>query len=223
MTRSLADSLPGHSPEQWAKDFLTGLGAPATPLMIGVVTAWERAESGGGGGLNNPLNTTEKGYGGSSFNSVGVQNYPTYADGLQASIATFSSGIWGPVQAALQAGDPAATQQAVNAAYATWGGGPIDILGGGAPSDSVTGPAGSPTASDPGNPTATGNGDPTDHCLISAPSVKVLGIGAGGGCLFSTSNGRAWLGGLSITGGMMLMLAGLGFVAVGGRTLKVTA
>lgn len=99
MTRSLAESLAGHSPDQWALDFLARAGFPATPANVQAVVSWEYAESGAGGGMFNPLNTTQGGYPGETdFNSVGVKNYARYEDGIAANAKVIRNGLYvGPV------------------------------------------------------------------------------------------------------------------------------
>src|SRR4051812_11878264 len=64
----------GVDPVQWAKDFLTKIGAPITPSNVQAITAWEQAE--GTKAAFNPLATTQGGFAGETqFNSVGVKNY----------------------------------------------------------------------------------------------------------------------------------------------------
>lgn len=211
MTGSLQSSLPGSTPQQWARDFLTGLGVPATPGNVDFVAKWEAAESGGGGGLYNPLNTVQGGYQGESdLNSVGVKNYQTYADGIAASVQTWKQPLWAPLVAAFGRDDQQGAQDAVNAAYASWNGGPIDILGTGDPAN-VAG-----AASSSGSTSATLDAATDEHCLVSLPGTKLPIIGTiGGNCLVNTSQGRALLGATAITAGVLLIVVGLGFVAVG--------
>src|SRR5258708_5857525 len=71
----------GVDPVQWAHDFLTRLNAPITSENVRAITAWEQAE--GTAARFNPLATTQSGFSGeTNFNSVGVKNYTSYADGL---------------------------------------------------------------------------------------------------------------------------------------------
>ena len=84
---------------KWATDFLTALGAPITSENMKAITAWEAAESGGGGGHFNPLNTTEIEPGNTAYNSNGgdpVKNYTSYEQGIQANLAAPSptDGTW---------------------------------------------------------------------------------------------------------------------------------
>ena len=52
--------------------------------------AWRQAE--GGGAKNNPFNTTQKWYGATNYNSIGVKNYQTPEDGIQATCKTLKNG-----------------------------------------------------------------------------------------------------------------------------------
>ena len=108
---------------KWATDFLTALGAPITSENMKAITAWEAAESGGGGGHFNPLNTTEIEPGNTAYNSNGgdpVKNYTSYEQGIQANLAALTNGRYGDVIAALMAGNNAmSVAQAI--AASPWG------------------------------------------------------------------------------------------------------
>jgi len=118
---------------QWAHDFLTALGAPITGENMRAITAWEMAESGGGGGHFNPLNTTQGGFAGETdYNSVGVKNYTSYDDGIQANVKVINNGLYQPILDALKAGNNAmSVAQAIS--QTPWGTGGLvaKILGGG--------------------------------------------------------------------------------------------
>jgi hypothetical protein len=109
----------GVDPVQWAKDFLTRLGAPITASNVQAIMAWETAE--GTRAAYNPLATTQGGYAGeTTFNSVGVKNYATYQDGLDANVQVINNGLYSNILAALHQGDSAqAVAQAV--ANSPWG------------------------------------------------------------------------------------------------------
>jgi hypothetical protein len=108
MTTSLSQSLGGGDPVAWARDFLAAAGFPLTASNIAVVYSWEYAESGGGGGMWNPLNTTQGGYAGESdFNSVGVKNYAQRADGIAANARVIHNGYYPAAVAQFTAGDDA--------------------------------------------------------------------------------------------------------------------
>lgn len=108
MTRSLSESLAGGSPAIWAADFLRAAGFPTTPTNVRVVISWEFAESSGGGGMWNPLNTTQGGYPGeTNFNSVGVKNYARREDGIAANARVIHNGYYRDAVAAFEQGDHA--------------------------------------------------------------------------------------------------------------------
>jgi len=109
----------GVDPVQWAKDFLTKLGAPVTASNVQAITAWEQAE--GTKATFNPLATTQGGYAGETqFNSVGVKNFASYQDGLDANVKVITNGLYGNILTALQQGNNAmSVAQAV--ASSPWG------------------------------------------------------------------------------------------------------
>ena len=129
MTRSLQESLGGRSPDQWALDFLAAARFPATPANVQVVVSWEYAESGAGGGMWNPLNTTQGGYAGETdFNSVGVKNYARYVDGIAANARVIRNGYYGAAVASFTMGtDARRTADAITAS--PWGTGYIALRG----------------------------------------------------------------------------------------------
>ena len=109
----------GVDPVQWAKDFLTKLGAPVTASNVQAIAAWEQAE--GTKASFNPLATTQGGYAGETqFNSVGVKNFATYQDGIDANVKVITNGLYGNILAALQQGNNAmAVAQAIT--NSPWG------------------------------------------------------------------------------------------------------
>jgi hypothetical protein len=109
----------GVDPVQWAKDFLTKLGMPVTGPNVQAVTAWEQAE--GTKAAFNPLATTQGGFTGETqFNSVGVKNYVSYQDGIDANVKVITNGLYPNIIAALQQGtDAMAVAKAI--AASPWG------------------------------------------------------------------------------------------------------
>jgi hypothetical protein len=96
----------GVDPVQWARDFLTRLNMPITNDNVRAVAAWEQAE--GTAARFNPLATTQSGFQGETrFNSVGVKNYATYDDGINANVRAITNGLYGNVLDALRAGNSA--------------------------------------------------------------------------------------------------------------------
>lgn len=160
-TNSLAETLAGHTPEQWAVDFLTAAGFPVTAANVQAVVSWEIAESEGGGGKYNPLNTTQTGYPGESpanWNGGNpVQNYAQYADGIAANAKVIHNGYYPNVVAAFRAGTDA--QAVVNAIVSSpWGTRHINLVNVG------------PVAPGPA-PTPTGG---TEMQIVASPHKPVL-------------------------------------------------
>ena len=112
----------------WARDFLTKVGMPLTSENIRAISAWEQAE--GTKAAFNPLATTQSGFAGETrFNSVGVKNYATYQDGIDANAHALMNGRYTNVLDALRAGNSAtAVAQAI--ADSPWGthGGVLRVL-----------------------------------------------------------------------------------------------
>ncbi len=102
----------------WAHLFLQAIGAPACSNNLVVVVAWQAAE--GTPAAWNPLATTLASPGSSTFNPVGVQNYPSVNDGVHAAAQTLRNGYlthgygWILYDLAVCA-FPTTTAQAINA------------------------------------------------------------------------------------------------------------
>ena len=95
-------SMGTYSQSSWARAELRTIGDPRTPANVASLVAWQNRE--GGGGANNPLNTTEPAPGSTVFNSVGVQSYPTSGEGVAATAVTLRNGNYGDVLSALASG-----------------------------------------------------------------------------------------------------------------------
>jgi peptidoglycan hydrolase CwlO-like protein len=103
---------------RWAELLLSRLGAPICQDNLIAVVAWESAE--GTAAAYNPLATTHDFPGATDFNGVGVKNYPSLGDGIQATIDTLVLGSptygYGAVLASLSTCAPAeSTGAAINA------------------------------------------------------------------------------------------------------------
>jgi len=92
----------GASQTAWSKSLLASLGVPQTSGNIASINAWQQRE--GGGGQNNPLNTTWPMPGATSFNSVGVKNYVSIQQGLEATVLTLRGGGYSDILMYLQSG-----------------------------------------------------------------------------------------------------------------------
>lgn len=75
---------------EFARAFLKEIGAPVTKRNQYALVSWMQAE--GGYAKNNPLNTTEDWAGATSYNYVGVKNYKSFNDGVQATAKTLNYG-----------------------------------------------------------------------------------------------------------------------------------
>lgn len=110
------------SDPQFSTAVLAGVGAPATAANVRSIESWIGRE--GGGGANNPLNSTFPLGGSTSFNGVGVQNYPTYADGVDATISTLENGNYSDILLLLRGGGGLCGHTL--AGLSTWSGGGYD-------------------------------------------------------------------------------------------------
>ena len=102
-------AAPSGSARTWAVEFLTAIREPVTGCNVGAITAWEAAEGGGvtNDAAYNPLNTARTEPGSWTVNSAGVQAFPSWPEGLAANVAAITNGLYGPVLAALRAGNDA--------------------------------------------------------------------------------------------------------------------
>jgi cell wall-associated NlpC family hydrolase len=96
---------------------LQGLHIPVTKANVQDLLAWQRAE--GGGATNNPFNTTQMASGAGSYNSVGVRNYTSAQQGLQATLQTLTNGRYSGILKALRSGNGSQFASAVGAS--PWG------------------------------------------------------------------------------------------------------
>jgi len=118
--------IPGHSIEGWARDVLTGLGAPITPANMSAMLRWANTESGGynpgaSGGRFNPLNTTEGalGYAGQGGSQGNIKDFASYEQGVNAQVYnllhTRGAGYTGIVNALRQGNNEQGVFSAINA------------------------------------------------------------------------------------------------------------
>lgn len=126
-TGSAPHALPSSwTPSSWAKALLRRAGEPVNGCTVGAITGWEGAEGdwpAGNARWHNLLNTTLRKPGSHSVNTVGVQSYTTWSQGLEATAETLREPQYQSVRAALAAGDPQAVADAV--AASPWGTGPF--------------------------------------------------------------------------------------------------
>ena len=88
--------------EDFMKKILKKLGAPETDGNLLLLSAWSQME--GGGATWNPFNSTQPKPGATNYNSVGVKNYRTAQDGIEATYTTISNGYYKNIVDALKKG-----------------------------------------------------------------------------------------------------------------------
>lgn len=107
----------------WITAFLTSIGAPPTQANIKSMSAWISRETPWPPvAKNNPMNTTQKMPGSTNFNSVGVQNYPTAAEGIAALRMTITNGRYSGIVSALRSGK-GICGGGLGGEFSTWSGG----------------------------------------------------------------------------------------------------
>jgi hypothetical protein len=86
------DNLPNKttSDDDFYKNVLKCIGAEPTKSNMLFMYAWRQAE--GGNAKNNPFNTTQKMEGATNYNKIGVKNYRTSEDGIEATCKTLING-----------------------------------------------------------------------------------------------------------------------------------
>jgi hypothetical protein len=122
--QSVADAFQGSahiSYGEWARAFLQVMGAPTCRPNLVVAIAWQAQE--GTQAAWNPLATTHRMDGSTDFNSAGVQNFRSLAQGLEATKETIENG-WDSygygaiVRSMRDCASPTATAQAI--ANSSW-------------------------------------------------------------------------------------------------------
>lgn len=121
-----SSSTGGASQQAFFSDVLRGIGAPVSQGALNGLAGVTQTE--GVNGYNNPFNIewnpgdnpAWKGIG--NFNPQGVQEYATYQQGVNATIAFLKSNSrWSNVIAAAQSGSQDMLESALSTVYASWG------------------------------------------------------------------------------------------------------
>jgi len=116
--------LEGLVDQNFYAKLLENLGAPVSEENLKFLYAWRQSE--GKAGKFNPFNTTWDLPGSTNFNSVGVKNYQTLADGMVATIKTLKNGRYNCIVDGLK-NDIGADKIAKCESLKTWGTG--DLVG----------------------------------------------------------------------------------------------
>lgn len=161
----------------WDTNVLKQLGYPVTAQNLAFLRRWHLAE--GGTASYNPLNTTQPWQGASSYNSVGVKNFPNAQAGIAATVKTLKNGNYPAILQALKSGNPSwSAQLAQN--LSTWGTGSSWMKGyknGPLP----PAPQGSPQASAPIGQSQTAMPSPGTDQFKSLLASQLLQAGQHGG------------------------------------------
>lgn len=117
---------------QWATALAQAMGWATSASNINAIVAWELRE---GGHFNNtahfnPLNTTQRAPGSSSMNSVNVQAYNSWQQGLTATVQTLHNGNYNDILAAFQTGNASTALAAAGKGLKTWSGAGYDGITG---------------------------------------------------------------------------------------------
>ena len=117
-----------HLPLLWRFRLLRAIRAKGWWQGRKLLGAWAKAE--GGTAKYNPLNTTLPWKNAGTYNSAGVRNYATGGDGIAATAATLTNGLYPGIVRDLRAGTkPAASIVRDNAAeFDKWGTGAANVL-----------------------------------------------------------------------------------------------
>jgi cell wall-associated NlpC family hydrolase len=113
----------------WQVALTRTLGIPTTAENLKFLSAWQQAE--GGSAAYNPLNTTQPAPGASAYNSVGVRNFVSPQQGIQATAQTLANGHYNNLLSMLRSGKATAAQLASQPDLKTWGtgSGVLRVLG----------------------------------------------------------------------------------------------
>jgi hypothetical protein len=103
---------------------LADLGAPATSANIYSLASWFPHEypSWPPWASNNPMSSTLPMPGATIYNSVGVRNYPTAAEGAHATALTLANGYYPQIVAALRSGAGLCGNRSIAGELLTWSG-----------------------------------------------------------------------------------------------------
>ena len=206
------------SMDVWSIAILKGIGAPVTQNNLNNLAAWNACEDGvSSQQRNNPMNTTLRGYGGSSINSAGVQHYPGFANGVQALVDTINNtpAFQGIKNVLVNNGS--LNQLAAAIGSSGWGSSPTCVAGGNADIGTASG---TPATQTSGKSASAADCEKDGNCCaLGWTWPSFVGIGGGTVCIWHNSWTRAALGSLIIGSGAIVGITGL--VLLTGRAIKL--
>ena len=118
VTAAIAVTSP--SKTAFIRAVLADLRAPATPANIKSLASWFPHEN--TAAKNNPMASTLREPGSTTFNSVGVQNYVSATQGAQATAATLDNGHYPGIVADLKSGRGLCGDSSLAGEFLTWSG-----------------------------------------------------------------------------------------------------
>lgn len=154
----------------------TGNPYPATAANISWIESWVNRE--GGGGANNPLNTTYVTDTSTLLkdNSAGVRNYSSLNDGVNATVETLANGDYPNILSALRSGNAMAADQAgqLSKDLLTWSGGITNGQPNGKGYSTVANVAATPGTSVGTGAAATGTASFSQWLTATEPGLQQL-------------------------------------------------
>ena len=118
--KGAAIAVTSSSRTAFIRAVLADLGAPATSADINSLVAWLPHEN--TAAKNNPMASTLKEPGSTTFNYIGVQNYVTATQGAQATAATLNNGHYPRIVADLKSGRGLCGDSSLAGEFLTWSG-----------------------------------------------------------------------------------------------------
>ena len=159
--------------EQVAEDILTAAKLPVTDANVAVITTMARGE-GMDPSTNNWLATTTPEPGSGQFNSVGVQTFPSYSEGVDATARTLLNGNYKGMVELMQSGadlKTIASNPEVQANLRTWQGGSSEDV------NNLTHEANVPGKSGAQPPTKPAQDTPPDPAKVGEFAAQLQGAG----------------------------------------------
>ncbi|MDA8331427.1 MAG: hypothetical protein M0027_09540 [Candidatus Dormibacteraeota bacterium] len=209
---SAAATAADTTPLLFATALLTAMGWPTTQSNIAAMVSWEQAEGGNWENPDayNPLDTTMPEPGAVSTNGPGVKKYTSWAQGLQATVATLQLSYYPAIRAAFAGGNASQTLvPTASGELRTWGTNPAAIQAG------ISSGSWQKYATRTGGSGIGGPGLSTGSGSSSSSASSGCAFGVGPFCIFSEAGLYRFYGALLILGGGLVLTVGLGLVVVG--------
>lgn len=225
-----------NSPTSFSKAVLAAGGWPQTQSNINFLNSWQASEGqwGASGAYNaanqhNPLNIESNIPGSPNGTALPVVNgattlsYPSWGDGVTATVNFLNQSNYTAIQSALTSGNAgqANSSGALAGALSSWSGGSYTMVGGTPTVNSsaaqLTGSASSATASGAGA-SSSSSSSVLGQCSSSKNLINFPSLGPiGGGGFLNQCNAKAILSGSLVVFGGVTMLIGVALLFAGGH------